>query len=221
MWNSIDEMFAVLEKETVEYIILRNYEEIAEENFYTSGHADIDFLTSNPRRFANLLHAVPRFQTDDRIHYVVNISGTNVVLDIRSVGDGYYDTRWQRSMLRDRINKDGRFYVMDEVNYYYSLIYHAVLQKQELAEDYLIRLNTMSACLAVNARTETEHLAALERFMCQNSYCCTIPYDIWVPLRQEKIPRIRIKKNLNVYLRDIRTKVFLYGSRIKHFFLQR
>lgn len=220
-WNSIDDMFAALERAGVVYIILRNHEEIDQENFYTSGHADIDFLVIDPRRFAKQIHAAPRFQTDDRIHYIVNIGGTKVVLDLRSLGDDYYDTKWQRSMIKNRAKKDGRFYIMDEVNYYYSLIYHAVLQKKALADDYLQRLNAMAARLSVNAESEEGHLAALENFMRQRGYFYTIPYDIWVPLRTKLVRSDMVKKNFNVYLRDYKTAILSFGSKVKRFILRR
>lgn len=98
-WNRIEEMFEQLHKANFRYIILRNYEEIEADNFYSSGHADIDFLTSNGHQFAKTIGAYPRFAEDDGIHYKVMIAGTEVVIDVRSVGDGYYDIHWEKEML--------------------------------------------------------------------------------------------------------------------------
>lgn len=220
-WDTIEDMFNSLHKAKEEYIILRNYEEIEADNFYTSGHADIDFLAKSGRRFAEQIHAYPRFTSDDGIHYKVIINGTEVIIDVRSVGDGYYDTNWERTLLRERILLDERFYIADKENYYHTLIYHAILQKKELTDEYLLRLNQMAENVCVYATTEQEHLAELERYMKEKGYFYTIPYDIWVPFRRELVDPKMIKKQMNVQVRDIRAKLLQLGSKAKHNFLRR
>lgn len=219
-WNRIEEMFEQLHKANLKYIILRNYEEIDADNFYSSGHADIDFLTSNGRRFAKIIGAYPRFVEDDGIHYKVMIAGNEVVIDARSVGDGYYDARWEKEMLFRRKLKDNRFYIADDQNYYYSLVYHAILQKKAIANDYLVRLNTMARDLNIQASTEQEHLSALEGFMKENGYFYTLPYDIHVPLRIELVNQTMVKKPINVSVRDTKIKLMQMGSRVKHTILR-
>ena len=220
-WNTIEEMFDALHNAKEPYIILRNYEEIDADNFYTTGHADIDFLTRNGKRFAKCIHAYPRFTSDDGIHYEVLIAGTEVVIDVRSVGDGYYDANWERALLHNRVLLDERFYIPDKENYYYTLVYHAILQKKELAVDYLFRLNKMAEYLGIQAKTEQEHLTALERFLKEKGYYYTIPYDIWVPRRRELIDLKMIKRQMNVRKRDICTKLLQFGSKVKRFIVRR
>lgn len=220
-WNTIEEMFASLHNAKEEYIILRNYEEIDADNFYTSGHADIDFLARNGKRFAKCIHAYPRFVSDDGIHYKVLIADTEVIIDVRSVGDGYYDANWERAMLHNRVPMNGRFFISDRENYYYSLVYHAILQKKELAKDYLLRLNDMAENLGIQAKTEKEHLFELAQFMKEKGYYYTIPYDIWVPLRQDLIDANMVKRQMNVRLRDICTGILQFGSNVKRFILRR
>ena len=220
-WNTIEEMFDALHNTKEPYIILRNYEEIDADNFYTSGHADIDFLARNGKRFAKCIHAYPRFTSDDGIHYKVLIAGTEVVIDVRSVGDGYYDANWERALLHNRVLLDERFYIPDKENYYYTLVYHAILQKKELAADYLFRLNKMAENLGVQAKTEQEHFKALERYMKEKRYYYTIPYDIWVPLRQELIDIKMVKRQMNVRVRDIYTGLLQFGSNVKKHIIHR
>ena len=214
-WNTIEEMFAVLHSANERYVILRNYEELDSANFYSSGHADIDFLAYSGKHFAKLIHAYPRFVSDDGIHYKVLIAGTEVVIDVRSVGDGYYDANWERTLLHKRMLFDERFYIADAENYYRTLIYHAILQKNELGEDYFLRLNRMAEDVGVSAKTQEEHLAELQRFMKEKGYFYTIPYDIWVPLRLELVDAKMVKRQMNVRMRDVRTRLLQLGSRIK------
>lgn len=220
VWNHIEEMFEQLHKDNFKYIILRNYEEIDADNFYSSGHADIDFLTSNGHQFAKKIGAYPRFAEDDGIHYKVMIAGTEVVIDARSVGDGYYDAHWEKEILSRRKLKENRFYIADDQNYYYSLVYHAILQKKALANDYLIRLNAMAKDLNIQAYTEQEHLIALDRFMKEKGYFYTLPYDIHVPLRKELVDQTMVKKQMNVSVRDTKIKLMQIGSRMKHIILR-
>ena len=220
-WNTIEEMLDALHKKGCSYVILRNYEEIDADNFYSSGHADIDFLTGNGKAFAGIIQARPRFGADDGIHYTVVIAGTEVVIDVRSVGDGYYDARWEKAILAGRTMVNGRFYAADPVNYYHSLAYHAILQKKALADDYLNRLNLMARSLNIPAAAEQQHLKALECFMKAHRYFYTLPYDIHVPLRRELIDPAMVKKQKNVALRDAKIRLMQIGSRVKHRILRR
>ncbi|MDD6633821.1 MAG: hypothetical protein PUE69_00435 [Ruminococcus sp.] len=216
-WDRIEDMFNALHKANCVYIILRNYEEIDEDNFYTSGHADIDFLTTDAKEFASIVKAYPRTDGyDDNIHYKVLINNTEVVIDLRSIGDGYYDTKWEENILNKRIKKDDRFYIADDVNYYYSLTYHAILQKKELADDYLCRLTAMAKALNIDADSEAKHLKALEKFMKTNGYYYTYPFDAWVKIRTEMVDSSMVKKNMNVKVRDFKQSILSFGSKIKH-----
>lgn len=219
-WEKIEYMFEELHKENFEYVILRNYEEIDEDNFYLSGHADIDFLTSNGKKFAKIIKAVPRYIEDDGIHYKVMIAGTEVAIDARSVGDGYYDSKWEKKMLLNREMKDERFFITDSINYYYSLVYHAILQKKALTDDYLNRLNIMAHNLGISATNEQQHLRVLKQFMKKYNYFYTDPYDIHVPLRKELIDDAMLKKQKNVIIRDIKIKTLQMGSKIKRTILR-
>lgn len=215
-WNNIRDMFDELDASRCSYLILRNYEEITESNFCCTGHADIDFLVSDNRKFVSVLHAFPRFAEDDGIHYIVNISGEEVIIDVRTVGDGYYATNWQKEMLACKVAHVFGFFTMDAENYYYSLVYHAILQKTELSDEYLIRLNDMAADLEIPAKNADEHLERLNEFMEKHGYYYTFPYDIWVPLNVQLIDTTRVKKGIKVYTRDIKIWLMRIGSRIKH-----
>lgn len=130
-WKNIQEMFQALETNNCNYVIMRNYEELLNDNFYCSGHADIDFLTDDVNKFVKVLKAFPRFIEDDKIHYLVDIDGTEVIIDVRTVGDDYYCKKWEKEILKNRI-RINNWYVTDSENYYYSLVYHAILQKKNL-----------------------------------------------------------------------------------------
>ena len=220
-WNNIDELFKKLHNNNCTYIILINYEEITEDNFYMVGHADIDFLVDNSRKFAKIINAVPRFNEDDKIHYLIDILGHEVVIDVRQIGDGYYDTNWERTMIKDRFMFNNRFYINNTINYYYSLVYHAFLQKETISDDYLERLDAMAANLNIPAKGVNQHLEHLENYMRLNNYWYTLPYDIWVPLKKEYINPKYIKKYFKVFFRDCKYNLMSMLSRIKNLFIKK
>lgn len=212
-WSNINEFFDALNKRC-NYVILRNYEEITETNFLCEGHADIDFLTDDVCIFVDTMKAYPRFVTDDLIHYFVNISGIEVEVDVRHVGDDYYCKKWELKMLesKKRINN---FYVLDDINYYYSLIYHAVLQKDFLSNEYKKRLYRMAQNNMITANSETEQLNELIKFMKKHSYIFCYPDDYCVPLRVNLVPSKMVRKYYKVVIRKIKWKTLGKLSKIK------
>lgn len=58
---------------------------------------------------------------------------------------------WGLDMLKSRVLYENLCYVPDEKNYLYSLLYHSLVQKHQMSEDYKERIRKM----ARGSRTET------------------------------------------------------------------
>lgn len=144
-WDSIYEVFEVLNKNNVLYVVMRNYEEMHCDNFFCEGHEDIDFLCENTSQLVKIIKAKPKMGKDDGIHYYIEIDNTKVPIDIRNVNDNYYDPLWSKNILNDRIiASNGNWYVMNTEDYYYSLIYHVIIQKEVIQPSYINKLNKMN-----------------------------------------------------------------------------
>ena len=133
-YNSIEEFFSALNAAGINYLVLRNYENLLEPELYVGGHGDIDLLCDDAQSIARLVEAQPKAPKstrllDDGIHYLIFVDGTPVQLDLRQVGDGYYCTKWEKDLLERKVKYDC-FYVMNPVDYFYTLAYHAILQKR-------------------------------------------------------------------------------------------
>lgn len=185
----------------VPYLVLRNYENMLSVELYMEGHGDIDLLCADSRLLAEKVGAKTythkvREVCDDGVHYYVLIAGQQVSLDLRFVGDGYYCKKWQVEMLARRVLKNG-FYVMDEQDYLYSLIHHAVLQKRHFSDEYKERLTCMSHTLGVElkASTPSDFISLLEDYMRQNGYTYTYPADAFVPLNKKYINIQMLERN--------------------------
>lgn len=200
-YNSIKEVIDVLREQEVKYLILRNYDNLLSDDIYMDGHGDVDCLCADSRHMADIIGAKaytnkPKQVCNDGTHFYILIGGQEVSLDLRHVGDGYYCEKWQRDMLARRVKHDG-FYVMAQEDYFYSLIYHAILQKPRLSDEYRQLLSRMAAELGFEKKTYTEKelIALLEAFMQKNGYTYIYPVDTYVPLHTKYINRRLITPN--------------------------
>lgn len=146
-WESLGELFAVL-NETVDYVVLRNFECLPG-RYHLESHGDIDLLVASHVDACLIANATAVFDDPCRVHAKVVVGGQVVPFDFRHVGDGYYDERWQRSILESRLKGEGGFFVPDPENHFYSLIYHAAVHKSSVAPDYAERLSTLATSLDI------------------------------------------------------------------------
>lgn len=171
-WASLRELFDSI-PDDVSYLVLRNYEAFETEQLLDE-HADIDVLCADVLRFASTVGAEPRTEKRDRAHYWLLIAGKPVSLDVRSPGDGYYDENWARALLDHRRLYQGAFYVPEPAAYFYSLLYHAVVHKRALSDEYRERLTAMAAELGIDI-AQAPFYGVLNDYMRQNGYYYTYP----------------------------------------------
>lgn len=174
--EDLKSVFLNVNTTTADYLILRNWEGFYDD-ILLEGHNDIDLLcrdTDSRDIIVRLLDARPL--TDDGFHYAFQYRGRHVTLDTRILGDGYYDRRWQRDMLRHKRLHPMGFYVMDSENYYYSLIYHAIYQKKDgMSDEYAARLNRLSPSERV--LSQSDFAADLSTYMQRKHYGYTKTKD--------------------------------------------
>ncbi len=174
--ENLQAVFLNINTTTADYLIMRNWEGFYDD-ILLEGHNDIDVLCRDRDTrdiIVRLLDAKPI--TNDGFHFCFKYKGREVTLDTRIVGDGYYDRRWQRQMLKDKKLHPLGFYIMDPRNYYYSLAYHAIYQKKNgLSGEYKARLGRMSP---YGDEVCQEELAArLNEFMNDKRYAYTMTMD--------------------------------------------
>ena len=170
-WASVRELFAAVRTE--KYVVLRNFENLEEE--ITSGpHPDIDFLCADPDKLKEALHLQPRGKVRDGIHYKAAVGGKEVAVDLRHIGDGYLDKKWEYHILKNRKVFDRMCFIPEETDHMYSLLYHALIQKRAVSDDYCEILSAFFGS-AFSDGSRQERLAVLETFMKQNGYSYTYP----------------------------------------------
>lgn len=144
-WDSIEQLILFVNK-ACEWVILRNYESLLD-NEHQFKEDDIDALGHKLEILRSAMNAKPR--QGGRCSYETNIANQRVLLDLRCVGDKYYDPLWANEMLNTR-QYYGILPVLREDHYFFSLLYHALLQKPYIKKGYFIRLPKMGQRIGVD-----------------------------------------------------------------------
>lgn len=205
-FTSISEFFQTLNDAGIRYLVMRNYENLLEPEMYVGGHGDIDLLCDDSQAIVRLIDAQPltpdkRNLRGDGIHYSIEVDGHSVQLDLRQIGDGYYCQKWENELLERRVKHDC-FYVMSNEDYFYTLTYHAILQKRSLSDEYRSRLLEMARQLKLTVEEPSEKglLRLLENHMRDHGYRYTYSKDRMVPNRFNLVDEKLVEKNWELQL---------------------
>ncbi|WP_158276162.1 protein kinase domain-containing protein [Brumimicrobium oceani] len=178
-FKSIEEFFYLLNN-SIDYVVLRNYEYLPKE-YTLEEHDDIDLLVENLNFIRYLTHATPVYpNSDNRVYFNIKIANENIPFDFRHIGDNYYDLYWQNNILKNKLTYNKLINVPNQEDYFYTLLYHAYVQKKEIKEDYYPKLEKLAVSLGINytrlmAISDVKTL--LDRFLVKNGYKYTIPND--------------------------------------------
>jgi hypothetical protein len=138
-WISLSFLFDFLNKHS-SWLILRNFEDLNDSYIFEDGD-DIDILCEEINFFSALMNAKKRH--GGRCSYYVSVKNQNIPLDIRFVGDKYFDPVWASEMLK-RKTVHHTIPVLSKYDYFFSLLYHSKLQKREVKKIYIERLYKLS-----------------------------------------------------------------------------
>ena len=199
-FEDIREVFAILNANHVNYLVMRNYENMLQPELFVGEHADVDLLCADSQEIVILLMAKTNStkhpEIGDNIHYYIIVNEQKVSLDLRQVGDGYYCENWENDLLKRKIFHEC-FYVMDDKDYFYTLAYHAILQKRHFSEEYRLRLSGMAEKngIKIDSDGESSYLDVVEHYMRQNGYYFTYSQDHMVPNRFNLVSKDLIQRN--------------------------
>lgn len=189
-WKTVEEMFYALNNCTT-YALLRNWESLPEE-IYVNEHNDIDLICVSKEEAAYILNAKKAQDLEYRVQYFVDVNGNTANFDLRYVGDDYYDKALEERILKNRVYNKKGFYVLNDEDYFYTLLYHALVQKPTFKEDYKIRLCKMDPKFTKNIYNDTKKSSLfLEKWMIKNKYVALRPYDETVYFNQEVVDYLK------------------------------
>ena len=158
-FESIQQLFYLLNN-TLDYCVLRNHEYIPDQ-FRTDRHGDIDLLVENKNYIKYLTQATDVFGLPYRVYHTIRISGQEIPFDFRYLGDGYYDKEWEKDILKTRKFSNKGFYIPNEENQFYSLLYHAYVQKPSVADDYFDKLSLYAEAAGISFNSDVNNAIGL------------------------------------------------------------
>lgn len=139
-FNTLKDVFDELNRyPELKWIITHNFD-----NFVDGD--DIDFLTDDYFYFMRLLDANEKpkggkFNSisdgGKSVRNYINVGSKNIPIDIRHIGDNFYDKKFQEKMLNTRIRHSNGFYIPNKENHLYSLIYHSIIHKAKISPTYI------------------------------------------------------------------------------------
>jgi hypothetical protein len=180
----------------LKYIFLRN---IFDKN------GDIDVLCNNYYLFKQLVDGQsfkkknlniisnsgdPYEDYGFKVSNFVKVKNKEVCFDIRSIGDNYFDKKWQNNLLKKRIKKSNYFTLKNE-DKLYSLVYHIVYHKGYIDKKYIKFLN-------LNLKKDNIKLnflkSFIDKYLEQNNYNVTRPNDLTIPITFKMNKQQRLKE---------------------------
>lgn len=163
-------------------MVLRNFGDLPGD-MGDEEHGDIDIQVEDFDEAVFIADAKPATDTPGRVFMHVNVADRDVPFDNRHLGDDYYDRLWQRDILDNRVLADGGFYIPAPDDHFYSLLYHAVIHKPQVAADYLVTLTGLAQSLG-RAEASPAHfteyrwmMGLLNQFFRARGYEFTEPKD--------------------------------------------
>ncbi len=175
-FNSITQLFYVLNN-TISYCVLRNHECLPDE-YTVDGHGDIDLLVEHLNYMVYLTGAKKVYKEPYRVYHTIKIDNKEIPFDFRHVGDNYYDQPWEENILRTRILTRNTFFTPNPEHQYFSLLYHAFIQKREVKEDYLPKLTNYASSINLAFSPDIkETISQLDSFLEKNRYEYIRPID--------------------------------------------
>lgn len=208
-YRSLDIFFEAIAME--EYLVLRNYEEFGSPTFLMN-HPDVDILCRDARALARKANAYPKGEKEDGVHYAISIAGRKVPVDLREVGDRYFDPAWEDTVLRER-TICGSYFVMRETDYFYTLLYHALFHKKNISADYRDRLPAMAEKLGVPFSWDSAK-ALLAAYMQEKGYRFTYPNSRTLDPIFDGVPRSMVEESARHILRQMNRKMRSFAKKI-------
>ena len=178
-FESLESFFSLLNKE-INYVVLRNFDYLPKQ-FRSELHGDIDILTDDLPKLVKITGAQKVFNKPFRVQYKIKINEEWVLFDFRYVGDQYYCRSWEENILKTKVFIKNCFFVMNNENLKYTLLYHALVHKHKIANDYEEKLKSFFPCDSMCLKNE------LQSFMKANNYNFAQPLDLSVVVNEDNV----------------------------------
>ena len=136
-WKSVEELFYVLNN-TIDYVILRGLD-VMNDSLQCGEIQDVDILVRDYATCSYIINGAPCC-SEERPHQKITIENRTIYLDLWDIHRDYYDIFWSNKMLQNKVFKQ-YYYTLDETNSFYCLLYHCLINKNQIASKYNNQIN--------------------------------------------------------------------------------
>jgi predicted Ser/Thr protein kinase len=191
--------------EGLDYVVLRNFDDLVENR--ANPISDIDILVNDFYLFKRVSGAIGYKHKRNRksgpaheyggykVAAHISISGHEIAVDIRFVGDDYYCKKWEKDMLASPVRLGG-ILVPGSVNLFYSLLYHALVHKRSVSHQYRQILSRLASTIGHEgelAQSDELLWTWLDEFIKSNGYEYVRPKELSIPLSTQARMRMGIR----------------------------
>jgi hypothetical protein len=208
IFKSKENFFKKLNKsKKLKYVVLRDQ---------TSKNDDIDILVNDYFIFKKIsdCHSYkiknlnfisntgdPVDENGFKVSNYILIKDKKIKLDVRFIGDGYFDAKWQKSIL-DKRKLDNFRYIPSDEDFSYSLLYHIVYHKGYIANKYEKFLKKSFMLKKLNLDIISK---IINNFMLIKKYKIERPSDLTIPVTY-KFNRLLIKEEFRLIKNQIKNR---------------
>lgn len=177
-WKDWHQFFYTLNA-TLEYVLLRGSSWVNTSGCPPTEHGDVDLLICGARQAGLIIGGKTCYQTHTRKKQFISVGEQKVYIDLWDTANSYHDPAWERDILEHSEQQEPLMRVPNLRNQFYLLIYHCLVHKRKVAEDYRGALRDMAlqlGCYNPDAGFD-QYFILLARFMRDNHYVFTRPDD--------------------------------------------
>lgn len=204
-WDHVSDLLEVLNF-SVEYVVLRNYASLPA----SVADPDIDLLCNDYQKAAS---AINLSQKEGRPYKGTTVVGGKALsVDLRFVGDQYYDPLWASEILSNR-EFTGAFYHPSMSDYFFSLLYHAKVHKPQVKQEYRTELSEIARLLDFDWFTETtlssdqEAARALSGYMRARGYSYQRAVDPGVHVHRPVVAGLPVSPIAQIQKGGVKTRM--------------
>jgi len=187
-WSDLAEVFRALRR-SVPYVVLRGFDELPA----VPADREVDVLGRRRLDIGALLGGRPDWPGGAAFHF--DVAGERVTFDVRTVGDGYLDAAWQERILARRDWQEDVPVPRDD-DLFFSLLYHAKIQKPAVKPEYVPQLARLAKGLDLPDELSSTLLdddtaaALLDGYLAAHGYRVPIPADTGVHRNDAVVARL-------------------------------
>lgn len=225
-FESIKEFFDCLNNnKDLKYIVMRNFDDLLG-GIIPKANSDIDLLVNDFYLFKRITGAIG-YKHKQKASYInggtakeyggykvgahILIGGERVNVDIRYKGDNYYCINWQEELLETARVKNG-VKIPSKENYFFSLLYHALVHKYAVNDEYRSILSELAKSHATNSSGQmlaNEDLwTLLNEFMNEKKYTYVRALEHSIPFNARILTDINPKDDLLLVKKRIKSYKF-------------